>query len=371
MSGELTENGSFGYSLAAGDFNGDHRADLAIGAPGEVIDSGFAAGAVHVLFGSPARLTTANNQLWTENSTGIENANAITSSGDYFGASLAVGRLNADGLSDLVIGVPHQSISAPSQTVNPANSAGAVRVLFGAGTSVDHPVAGLTATNSQIWDQAISGIIGDGVDNNEEFGTSLAIGDFNGDHLADLAVEVADDSDNGAPGAANILYSGPVGLSVGGGDTGVQENQFWVPRLHQIFFDPAAAAKNLADGNAFLAANKHKPGVITVPDGLEYRVLSSNPSGEQPTDTSQVTVNYSGTYINGMVFDTSAEHGGPQTFGVNEVIPGFSEALKLMHVGDHLQIFLPSGLAYGPQGESPTIPPNSVLIFDVELLAVS
>ena len=374
MNGQLSQNGQFGYALAIGDFNGDHHSDLAIGAPGEVIYFEFAAGAVHVLYGSTARLTTANNQLWTENSTGIDDANVVASPGDSFGASLAVGRLKADGLTDLVIGVPDQYITAFNSfdnSVSSASSAGAVRVLFGTPASAEDPVAGLIATDSQIWDQAIAGIIGDGVDNNEKFGASLAIGDFNGDRLADLAVEVADDTDNGGPGAVNILYSGASGPSVGGGDTGIQENQFWVPKYHQIFFDPAAAAKNLADGNAFLAANRHKAGVISLPDGLEYRVMSSNPSGIQPNDASQVTINYTGTYIDGTVFNTSAQYGGPQTYGVDQVIPGFSEAIKLMHVGDRIRIFIPSDLAYGSQGSGPTVPPNSVLIFDIELLAVS
>src|SRR5262249_59714704 len=113
-----------------------------------------------------------------------------------------------------------------------------------------------------------------------------------------------------------------------------------------------------------------KPGVITLPDGLQYRVITSHPTGSTPTDSSTVMVNYTGTLIDGTVFDSSASHGGPASFPVSGVIAGFAEALKLMHIGERFKVFIPSNLAYGSQPPS-TIPPNSALIFDIELLSIT
>lgn len=382
--GHSNAGAQFGFALATGDFNDDLRSDLAIGAPGENIDAvGSAAavtdaGAVHVLLGSSARLTATNNQLWTENSTGLANTNATAASGDGFGAFLAAGRLNSDRFNDLAIGVPGQNIAASGQSVNPASAAGAVRVLYGAAASSTQTVAGLSTTNSQIWDQAISGIVGDGVDNNEHFGANFAIGDFNGDHVADLAVEVPGETDQGTAGAATILYSaGSSGLNVGG--TGnVQTNQFWVPRLSRIFDDPALYAKTLRDGNAFLASNKTKPGIITTADGVQYKIISNpNPNGAKPTSSSTVSVIYTGSLIDGTVFDASVKHPDAGTtdqtsFSVGGVVAGFAEILKLMHVGEHVTVYIPSNLGYGTQGNFQAgILPNEVLIFDLTLKSIS
>jgi len=121
-------------------------------------------------------------------------------------------------------------------------------------------------------------------------------------------------------------------------------------------------------GEAFLASNKNNPGVVTLPDGLEYRVIT-NGTGAMPAATDTVTVNYRGTLVNGTEFDSSAKHGRPASFQVNRVIHGWTEALLQMKTGSKWQLFIPSDLAYGPQGR-PGIPGNSVLIFDVELLSV-
>jgi FKBP-type peptidyl-prolyl cis-trans isomerase len=129
-----------------------------------------------------------------------------------------------------------------------------------------------------------------------------------------------------------------------------------------------AAAKNKADGEAFLAKNKNQPGVVTLPDGLQYKIIT-NGSGTIPTLSDAVKVNYRGTLIDGTVFDSSAKAGHPAQFGVNSVVPGWIEALTQMKVGSKWQIFIPSELAYGERGR-PGIPPNAVLIFEVELLSV-
>lgn len=131
---------------------------------------------------------------------------------------------------------------------------------------------------------------------------------------------------------------------------------------------PTAGAQS-ADGEAFLAANAKKAGVITTASGLEYKVLQSG-SGESPKLQDKVKVHYHGTLIDGAVFDSSVQRGEPIVFPVGAVIPGWVEALQLMKVGDKWQLVIPAKLAYGEQSPSPAIPPNSVLIFDVELLGI-
>ena len=135
----------------------------------------------------------------------------------------------------------------------------------------------------------------------------------------------------------------------------------------------AEAAKmaevNEAAGKKFLEENGKRVEVKTTPSGLQYEVLTEG-TGEQPTAQDQVEVHYTGTLIDGTVFDSSVERGVPATFGVTQVIPGWVEALQLMKAGSKWRLFLPSQLAYGPQGAGGMIGPNSTLIFDVELLKV-
>jgi FKBP-type peptidyl-prolyl cis-trans isomerase FklB len=130
-----------------------------------------------------------------------------------------------------------------------------------------------------------------------------------------------------------------------------------------------ALTKNKAEGEAFLAANKNNPGVVTLPDGLQYKVITDG-TGEMPSPTDTVVVNYRGTFLNGTEFDSSAKHGQPAQFPVNRVIRGWTEALTHMKAGSKWQLFIPSELAYGPAGYGGKIEPNMALIFEVELLAV-
>lgn len=123
-------------------------------------------------------------------------------------------------------------------------------------------------------------------------------------------------------------------------------------------------------GEAFMIANKKKPGVVTLPDGLQYKVLTQG-NGPTPTDTDTVTVDYAGTLINGTEFDSSYKRGQPATFPVNGVIAGWTEALKLMKVGSTWELYIPSSLAYGDQGAPPAIGPNETLIFKVKLIAIN
>ena len=123
------------------------------------------------------------------------------------------------------------------------------------------------------------------------------------------------------------------------------------------------------DGEAFLAANKTKDGVQTLPDGLQYKILQAG-NGPKPTANDTVTVNYRGTLINGKEFDSSYKRGQPISFPVSGVIKGWTEALQLMPVGSKWQLFIPSDLAYGDQGAGADIGPGQTLIFDVELLGI-
>lgn len=129
------------------------------------------------------------------------------------------------------------------------------------------------------------------------------------------------------------------------------------------------AEVNEAAGKQFLEENGKRVEVKTTASGLQYEVIKDG-DGEQPTAQDQVEVHYTGKLIDGTVFDSSVERGMPATFGVTQVIPGWVEALQLMKAGSKWRLFIPSQLAYGPQGAGGIIGPNATLIFDVELLKV-
>lgn len=129
------------------------------------------------------------------------------------------------------------------------------------------------------------------------------------------------------------------------------------------------AKVNKAAGEAFLAENGKRAEVVTTNSGLQYEVLVEG-NGASPKATDQVTVHYTGKLIDGTVFDSSVDRGQPATFGVTQVIPGWVEALQLMKVGAKWRLYIPSEIAYGPQGAGGVIGPNATLIFDVELLNI-
>jgi FKBP-type peptidyl-prolyl cis-trans isomerase FklB len=130
-----------------------------------------------------------------------------------------------------------------------------------------------------------------------------------------------------------------------------------------------ASAKNKTEGEAFLTANKSKEGVVTLPSGLQYKILTAG-TGPKPTASDSVKCNYRGTLINGTEFDSSYKRGQPATFGVGQVIKGWTEALQLMPVGSKWQLFIPASLAYGERGAGAEIGPDATLIFEVELLSI-
>jgi FKBP-type peptidyl-prolyl cis-trans isomerase FklB len=127
--------------------------------------------------------------------------------------------------------------------------------------------------------------------------------------------------------------------------------------------------KNKLEGEAFLAENKKKEGVITLPSGLQYKVIKAG-SGKKPKATDTVTVQYRGSLVNGTEFDSSYKRGTPATFPVTGVIPGWTEILQLMEEGAKWEVVIPSNLAYGERSAGPQIGPNSTLIFEVELISI-
>src|SRR5215469_6576435 len=143
-----------------------------------------------------------------------------------------------------------------------------------------------------------------------------------------------------------------------------QENQ-----KKQAEADKVLGDKNRKDGETFLAENKSKEGVVSLPSGLQYKILNTG-DGPKPTHQDTVTCNYRGTLLDGKEFDSSYKRGQPASFPVGGVIKGWTEALQLMPVGSKWQLFIPADLAYGDRRAGPDITPGSTLIFDVELLSI-
>jgi len=133
---------------------------------------------------------------------------------------------------------------------------------------------------------------------------------------------------------------------------------------------PPPKSADTSANAAFLAKNAKEPGVTTLPDGLQYKIVTSGPAdGEKPRAQDEVKVNYEGSLLSGEVFDASAKHGGPQVFQLDGVAPGFAEAVELMKPGDEIIVWIPPQLGYGEDANGP-IPGNSILKFRVQLLGV-
>jgi hypothetical protein len=195
---------AFGTALAVGDFDGDGYDDLAIGAPNEDVSGVDLAGAVNVLYGSAVGLTAARDQFWHQDSPGITGEPEFY---DFFGGALAAGDLDGDGYDDLAVGVQQEDVADVS-------NAGTVTVLYGA-------PAGLTAERDQFWSQGSPGVE-DNVETNDQFGSELTVGDFDGDGRDDLAIGVPLEGVGAGPdaGAVNVLYGATGGLTADG-------DQFW------------------------------------------------------------------------------------------------------------------------------------------------
>jgi len=192
---------------------------------------------------------------------------------------------------------------------------------------------------------------------------SYALGMNIGDSLANLKKQSVEfDPNLVAQGLKDLLSGGKTRLTV-------EEAQAVLKEVQQAKMQEVSA-KNKSDGEAFLAANKTKEGVVTLPSGLQYKILNAG-NGPKPTAADTVVCNYRGTLVDGTEFDSSYKRGQPATFPVGGVIKGWTEALQLMAVGSKWQLYIPSDLAYGEQGmPRGGIQPNSTLIFDVELISI-
>ena len=191
----------------------------------------------------------------------------------------------------------------------------------------------------------------------------MNIGSGLGTNLKKQSVEV--DSNLVAQGVKDSMSGGKTRLTQEEAQAVLTEVQNEV-RKQQQEKTQEAAAKNKTEGEAYLVANKSKKDVVTLPSGLQYKILTAG-TGPKPAATDTVSCNYKGTFIDGKEFDSSK--GTPISFGVTGVIPGWTEALQLMPVGSKWQLFIPSNLAYGDGGR-PGIPPGSTLLFDVELVSI-
>ena len=196
---------------------------------------------------------------------------------------------------------------------------------------------------------------------------SYSLGMLMGRNLKSQSVDV--DPDVFAQGFRDALSGGKVLLT----EEQVQEAmQAFQQELQSKRMEAAKAAgdKNQKEGAAFLAANKSKPGVVTLPSGLQYKVIKEG-TGKIPKSTDTIQAHYRGTTLDGNEFDSSYKRGQPASFPVNGVIKGWTEALQKMKVGSKWQLFIPAELAYGPTPPpGSNIGPNSVLLFDVELLGI-
>lgn len=169
--------------------------------------------------------------------------------------------------------------------------------------------------------------------------------------------------------AISDVFSGSKTLLTGKEADNVRRSYFQKLRKAEQAKAKVEADRNLAAGKAFLAKNKTQPGVKTLPDGLQYLVIKEG-TGSSPTLDDEVTVNYSGTLVDGTEFDSSFTRGKPAVFPVKRIIKGFREGLLKMKVGGKYRLFIPPDLAYGVRGAGKHIPPNSTLIFDVDLLSI-
>jgi FKBP-type peptidyl-prolyl cis-trans isomerase FklB len=195
---------------------------------------------------------------------------------------------------------------------------------------------------------------------------SYALGMNLGASLHKQSVDV--DPNMVAQGLRAALAGGKTLLTQEEAQTALMEVQNELRKKQQEKMQVAGEA-NKKEGEAFLASNKAKEGVVTLPSGLEYKILKEG-NGPKPTASDSVVCNYRGTLINGTEFDSSYKRGQPATFPVNGVIKGWTEALQLMPVGSKWQLFVPSSLAYAERGAGGDIGPNATLIFEVELLSI-
>jgi FKBP-type peptidyl-prolyl cis-trans isomerase len=170
-------------------------------------------------------------------------------------------------------------------------------------------------------------------------------------------------------GSGTLLTEGELRLTLAELQAGLKRKQS-ASEAAKVLAENQLAEKNKADGDAFLAANKAREGVVTLESGLQYKILKAG-DGKRPTADDEVVCQYRGTFVDGTEFDSSYKRNKPATFPLKGVIKGWTEALQLMPAGSKWQVFIPSYLAYGERGSPKTnIPPNATLVFEVELVSV-
>ncbi len=197
---------------------------------------------------------------------------------------------------------------------------------------------------------------------------SYALGLSMGNNFRSSGIEAIQVQDF-ADGVAAVFYGEQPKMTYDEAKATIQE--FFTELQKKQEAEAAAMAEvNEKAGKEFLDANGKRAEVNTLPSGLQYEVIEAG-EGECPKESDTVKVHYTGKLIDGTVFDSSVDRGQPATFGVTQVIPGWVEALQLMKPGAKWRLFIPSQLAYGPQGAGGVIGPNQTLIFDVELLEVN
>ena len=205
------------------------------------------------------------------------------------------------------------------------------------------------------------------MDNKELDKLSYALGLSMGNNFRASGIESVNVQDF-ADGVAAVFYGAEPKMTYDEAKAVIQE-YFTALEAKQKEAAAAMADVNAKAGQEFLAENGKRAEVKTTESGLQYEVIKEG-DGAQPTAADQVVVHYTGKLIDGTVFDSSEERGMPATFGVTQVIPGWVEALQLMKAGATWRLFIPSNLAYGPQGAGGVIGPNQTLIFDVTLIEV-
>lgn len=206
------------------------------------------------------------------------------------------------------------------------------------------------------------------MEQNEFDRLSYALGLSMGNNFRSSGIETINVQDF-ADGVAAVFYGDKPKMSYNDAKAEIQKF-FTELQAKQQEQAKAMAEINAKAGKEFLGSNGKRAEVLTTPTGLQYEVLAAG-EGESPKATDTVKVHYTGKLIDGTVFDSSVERGEPATFGVTQVIPGWVEALQLMKPGAKWRLFIPSQLAYGPNGAGGAIGPNQTLIFDVELLEVN